>query len=63
MDDKLPCVVNTHGYVEADWVWGESSNPKMSKYRVHMQVGDAVELLNLLKDESAYQYHEIVIPA
>lgn len=73
VDGATPCVVNTHGYVEADFRYGDlSPRPwddvawvaKLSRlaqvYRVEMSVGEAVSILNMLADDPAYQAHEIV---
>lgn len=68
-----PCVVNTHGYVEADFRYGDliprpwddveylAKLESLARvYRVEMTIEDAVAILNLLADEPAYQSHEIV---
>ena len=73
IDGKLSCVVNTHGYVEADFRYGDlDPRPwddteylvKLASlarvYRVEMTVEEAVAILSLLADEPAYQSHEIV---
>ncbi len=72
VDDSTPCVLNTHGYVEADWyygkvpVWMDQHNKeelikKMSQWRIETTVGEAVELIQLFPNDSAiYVAHEIV---
>ncbi len=61
LPDETPCVINTHGYVEADWLWGRSKNSKMPLYRVQWSLGEAALLLTMLEGEAAYDYHEIVV--
>jgi hypothetical protein len=61
LPDETPCIINTHGYVEADWVWGHSTNPKMPLYRVAWTIGEAVNLLAMLSGDSAYDHHEVVV--
>lgn len=73
VDGSTPCVVNTHGYVEADFRYGDLSprpwddETYLAKlaalaqvYRVETTVEEAVAILNLLADEPAYLAHEIV---
>ena len=65
---QTPCVVNTHGYVEADWnpvldptPWNPPSSKEIERCRIfrqEMQISEAVEILRLLEGE--YDAHEIV---
>ena len=70
VDGETPCVVNTHGYVEADWYsvldpkpWSAPSEEQIRKclvFRQNMTIAEAVEILSLLDSEEEYQAHEIV---
>ena len=73
LDGSIPCVVNTHGYVEADFRYGDLSPRPWDDvswlekvadlarvYRIEMTVDEAVTLLVMLADDPAYQAHEIV---
>ena len=73
VDGSTPCVVNTHGYVEADFRYGDMSPrpwddvawlAKLSclaqVYRVEMTIDEAVSILGMLADDPVYQAHEIV---
>lgn len=70
-DDTL-VVVSTHGYVEADWRYGDftgrewddpeylvSLARKAKVFRLVMPAKDAVELLALFEGEPEYDAHEI----
>jgi hypothetical protein len=65
VDASRLCVVNTHGYVEADWgAYGPKEVSTYSKarvFRVVMPLGEAVEVLNMLAGDPDYGIaHEIV---
>ena len=70
VSDETPCVVNTHGYVEADWYsvldpapWSVKDDRQIERckiFRQEMSIFEAIEILRLLGSEEEYQAHEIV---